>query len=387
MPSALITVADAKSHMLRSDSDIAVPALRVYHNGTSSAATCTVAVTGGATASVVMVITGGANAGTYTYLFSTYTTVASVVNGLNDAGRGFLANAEGDGSADSTDILIYPATNCLLQANEQLLLRSDEALLQTLIYGVSDAIESICGRTFAAASYTQWRNGNGQRFLSLPQAPINYVTRMSRAPRVAVRVTNTSTSHTAATVRVSDTAVVLTHVSSAGTATSNSLAFATYATATTMAAAITAVGNGWSATVADSTVANAQSSTMRPQGGLNALGVDAPLEVPDLLDGDYSFEPESGVLESGGGFPRGNRNIFVEYNAGYSTVPYAVQQLCAELVAQAYNHIRTGEGVSRGSLGDMSFDKGAFVTTGVGLIVNSNENRERLAPWIRYRCG
>jgi uncharacterized phiE125 gp8 family phage protein len=50
-----------------------------------------------------------------------------------------------------------------------------DAVLETLIGNVSAAIESYCNRTFASASYTDRRNGNGGYRLFLANGPVTAV--------------------------------------------------------------------------------------------------------------------------------------------------------------------------------------------------------------------
>ena len=54
--------------------------------------------------------------------------------------------------------------------------RVDTTRLQALLDAATDMIESYCDRTFAAADYTNYIDGNDQRWIYVHNAPINSIT-------------------------------------------------------------------------------------------------------------------------------------------------------------------------------------------------------------------
>ena len=95
-------------------------AIRIYHDESEEATAATVQVT---TNAIVLVITGGDNAGTYTYNFSTYSTLVSLVNVIEQADTGFVPTlVEGaNPSEPSVNLHVVDATNCLGLTNRQVL--------------------------------------------------------------------------------------------------------------------------------------------------------------------------------------------------------------------------------------------------------------------------
>lgn len=380
MPSELITTEQARARMQRSNTDLRVPAFRVYHDQSSSASACTVAVTSSA---LVLVITGGANAGTYTYTLSSssHDTIGELVAVLNAAGRGFVAVADTYTSAASTDLLVVAAASCYGSGAEQTLYITDNYLIREIIRGMSDAVENVCGRVFASASYSEWHNGDGTEWLSLRHAPVTLIDYVATDVVDVATIRNTSTTNTLATVAVTSTAVVCTHISSAGSRTVTSTTIAS-TILSAVVAAINAIGSGWTATAATG-YGTKLSTLLRPMGARNALTGTATLQMPDTPADDYEADLAGGrVRLLGGAFPKGLGNIYCEYTGGYSTIPYGLQEVVASLVAQTYNTIRTGEGVTSGSTTGVQFTRDNAMA-----VVHRPEVLDRLSPWIRHRVA
>jgi len=95
-------------------------AIRIYHDESEDATAATVQVTA---AAIVLVITGGANAGTYTYNFSTYDEMMAVVDAINQEDVGFEATlVEGMSPTEKTaNLHTLDATSCLGLSNRQIL--------------------------------------------------------------------------------------------------------------------------------------------------------------------------------------------------------------------------------------------------------------------------
>lgn len=68
------------------------------------------------------------------------------------------------------------------------------SLIETLIGNASTMIESVCARTFEAATYTETRNGNGAPMLFLRQGPIVSVASLS-IDGIAIPAATTPTSY------------------------------------------------------------------------------------------------------------------------------------------------------------------------------------------------
>jgi hypothetical protein len=122
-----------------------------------------------------------------------------------------------------------------------------DTLLQTLLTAASDAVQKYARRDFASTAYDELYSGNGDRQLILRQYPIISVQSVRYRPVTVIKITNTLTANVRARVNVTSTGLTLVAVN-AGVKTFNSaVTFVSYPTITAMAAAVNALGSGWSA--------------------------------------------------------------------------------------------------------------------------------------------
>lgn len=88
----------------------------------------------------------------------------------------------------------------------------------------------------------------------------------------------------------------------------------------------------------------------------------------DLIDSDYYlvYETEGKVILDGYYFTAGNRNVKVTYTAGYSTVPYDLQQAVEDLVIFWYQRQKEKRvGVNSFNVGDKSTSYARDVPTDI----------------------
>jgi len=95
-------------------------AIRIFHDESEDATAATVQVT---SVAIVLVITGGANAGTTTYTFADYSEMQDIVDAIEQADIGFITSlVEGMRPNEKTiNLHILAATNALGLSNRQLL--------------------------------------------------------------------------------------------------------------------------------------------------------------------------------------------------------------------------------------------------------------------------
>ena len=93
-------------------------AMSIYHDGSASATAATVEVKD---ATLVLIITGGANAGTNTYTFAgaSHDTIGEIVTAINALSEGWVAVLLGTGSDNSEGLVVAAVTSALLAANTQ----------------------------------------------------------------------------------------------------------------------------------------------------------------------------------------------------------------------------------------------------------------------------
>jgi hypothetical protein len=240
----------------------------------------------------------------------------------------------------------------LSNLNNQATTSDENTTLDGLITAVSRAVENYCWRTFAVTSYDEIYPGNLRRELVLRNYPTVTVDRVAYGPQPVLRVTNTAPGNQRASVAVTATGLNLVAVAS-GAATTNAITFAGQPTLTALAAAVTALGNGWSATVINAGDNQRASADLRAlQGAFNAMNVAANLKLHAGELSGFAVDLERGCLTRDGGllWDGGLHHWRVLYSAGFAAVPDAVQEACAQWVAQLFWQTKRDPGLASESV-------------------------------------
>ena len=245
------------------------------------------------------------------------------------------------------------------------------AVLQTLITSISDAIEKYCGRRFVSRSWDELYNGNGDRRLLLRQYPIQSVQSVRYRPVTVLKVINNNTLlNQQARVQVTSAGLQLWRSASGVAVSETPLTWAAYPTLNALANAVSALGNGWAAQIvgdagptgdyglwpsADLYVAGSYGDPLEgigvqtSQGNLTARGQNAELKLHTYELAGYQWDARGWLLRAIPYtdpellhpedliWPVGVNNFRVQYTAGYTAIPEAIQEACARWVAIAYN--------------------------------------------------
>jgi hypothetical protein len=255
---------------------------------------------------------------------------------------------------------------------------AENKLIDALVAAASAAIQKWCRRNFALGRYDEVHNGNGACRLLLDHFPVAAVERVAHDPRTVLRLRNTSATNQRATVQVTATGLTLQRVASGTTSTDSSVNWANNATLSAVAAAVSALGNGWAAEVTHSEYSNRASADLRPiQGALNAKDAWAGMKLHVQELSDYEVDAQRGWLlrptaaeflqafgdsTGDGGWFGGQGYWRVLYTAGFAAVPEEVQEACAEWTALLYWQAKRDPGlvqeaipgaVSRTATGDL----------------------------------
>lgn len=227
------------------------------------------------------------------------------------------------------------------------------AILESIRDSVEDWVEAYCHKVFESASYAKYYDGNGEQYLQLDDYPITALTRVAVGRRLAIRVKNTY-DYTNASISVTSTGLVLTKD---GTSDST-ITFASNATMGAVVTAINLLGSGWSATIESSDYTNFKSSELVEMFGKSAIEDNwVYLDIPNRAIDDFEVFPVRGEMYRGMGWPEGNRNIFVEDTAGYSstTMPKDLQ-LAVKIIVKSIYDRRKDElfGTKQYRVGDIS---------------------------------
>lgn len=223
---------------------------------------------------------------------------------------------------------------------------AEDTTLTELIKVCSSAIEKYCRRQFESQEFDELYPGNPSRTLALRHFPLVKVSRVAHDPTTVLTIKNTATStNQRATARVTSTGLELTRVASGTVSTDTSVTWASNATLSAVASAVTALGSGWVGQVKGS-YGDWRSADLRDfQGHLHALNVEAPLKIHVQELSEYDIDDRRGWLTRGHtplvpgddlGWCGGLNYWRVIYTAGWSTVPEDVQEACAEWVATLF---------------------------------------------------
>lgn len=237
-------------------------------------------------------------------------------------------------------------TNARARINLPNAAAADDAAINTLIAAASGAIRRYCRRDFTTMTYDELLDGSGAGRLALRHFPITSVQAVRHRPAAVLTVQNVDVALNQQ-ARVTVTAVGLTLLRVASGVPSTDLApFAGNATLNALAAAVNAVGNGWSAQVAGGFGLWPAADLRGPQGALNACGQGAALQMHTAELAGYQVDERRGWLLRAVPYtdpeltqppdlvwPVGVGNFRVQYTAGYSAVPDDVQEACAALTA------------------------------------------------------
>lgn len=236
--------------------------------------------------------------------------------------------------------------------NNRATTEAEDDTLDALISAVSRAIERFCWRTFAVATFDELHRGTRRTELVLRSYPLASVERVAYAPGPALEIANTSATVQRATVKVTATGLELIRVAS-GVATTSTLLFSDQPTLTALAAAVTALGNGWSASVVAPVDGLRASADLRAlQGAFPCRDRSALLHLHLQELAGFHVDAEHGILtRAEGAVWQGGLDYWrIVYRAGYASVPEDVQEACAQWVAMLFWQTKRDPGLGSETL-------------------------------------
>jgi hypothetical protein len=287
---------------------------------------------------------------------------------------------------------------------------SNDAVVSTLITACSEAIEKYCRRHFYSRSFDELYNGTGDRRLLLREYPIQSVQSVRYRPVTVLKIINTDqVTNQRATVAVTSTGLTLTRVAGGVTTTDTSSTFAGFPTLQGLANNINSLGNGWSAQVvgvnpgdygswpsADLYVPPSYGDGTQSQGALTARGQYADLKMHTYELAGYQWDPRGWLLRAIPYtdpellhpedliWPVGINNFRVQYTAGYTTIPEAVQEACAEWVNELYQLAGRDPAAKAIRLQGSGADFLSHAVPGQALHRPPDNVSRLLAPYRRY---
>lgn len=226
------------------------------------------------------------------------------------------------------------------------------SLLAALVNQVSARIERICSRQFKARRWVERHTTphNGQ--ITLNHYPVLSVNRLLTGASETMRVSFSVSGALEATayVQFDHTGVngnlCLSSTAADGTQSITNLSLTTYATTTSLTAAIENI-EGWSAVV----VSLALTSQLHEMSSRDALSQAVSLMQPNQSLNWWDLDTRIGRLE----LWQRMGSVVVDYRAGYETIPADLQLTTTQMVAQAFQAGRQNAAVTSESLGNYSY--------------------------------
>lgn len=249
---------------------------------------------------------------------------------------------------------------------------SDDIILKDILDGVLAFTKRYTGRNLVAATYYEQHDTDELGFFQLAQRPVNSVIRVASSASV-LSIQNTTAQR--ATVGVNDTGVVLQSATS-GTPATTTVPFASNATLSAMATAISAVG-GWTCSVVGD-YGSHESNTLARIGGQPCL---QPFTLNGFVtDLAFVFQSPATII-----VPRwiGLATTRCDYTAGWSVCPDDLAQAIAELCSITYRCRNLDPNFASYSNGAYSWSKG--VAQGFDQL--SAPSRKTLALYRVPRLG
>lgn len=238
---------------------------------------------------------------------------------------------------------------------------ADDRTIDALVGACSDAICKWCKRDFVPRSYDELYNGEGDRRLLLRQYPLIRIDSVRYRPVTVLNVVNNDqATNQIARVTVLQDGLELLRVASGVRTLDTSITWTANATIGAVASAIVALGHGWSAQSigsspdyalwpsADLYVPQSYGYGQASAGALTCRGQNAEIKLHTYELAGYQWDARGWLLRAIPYtdpellhpedliWPVGIGNFRIQYTAGYQTVPEAVQEACAEWVAQLW---------------------------------------------------
>lgn len=242
----------------------------------------------------------------------------------------------------------------------------DDVLLEDAIDRATAIIESHCDRKLKSRVFYEFVMPQGERTVTVDNYPIVSIDTIAYGSAISMTISSDSAStDVLATVENNGTNIRLRKVTSDGTSTTTTIALADYLTTSAIVNYINASVSGWSATLTE----NAYSFSLYRFGGRGVIDAPCNFEYPRDNVSEYRVDYSTGLIHliadrfpgirsdnaSANRFPSGFYPVFVQYTAGFETVPADLEQACIEIAADLYRERKQDKTITSESLGDYSY--------------------------------
>ena len=241
-----------------------------------------------------------------------------------------------------------------------------DTVLEASIDRATSMIETYCDRRLKSRTHREFVMPSGGRTVALDNFPIVSVKSVAFGPAIAFSVeSDTASTDVLATVENDGDSLKLVKIASNGTETSSTLAFSSYKTTSSLVTYINASVSGWTASL----TANAYTYSLYRFGGRGVINAVCNVEYPKDNVSEYRMDVDRALIHMRSDafpnfsaddrdtnrFPRGFYPVFVEYEAGYATIPDDLERARIEIAAGLYQARQQDRNVTSETLGDYTY--------------------------------
>jgi hypothetical protein len=242
----------------------------------------------------------------------------------------------------------------------------DDVLLEDAIDRATAIIESHCDRKLKARTFSEWCMPSGERTFTVDNYPIVSIDTISYGSAISMTISSdTASTDVIATVENNGTNIRLRKVTYAGATELTTLAVADYVSTRQLVNYINLAVSGWTATLTE----NALTASLYRFGGRGVIDAPCNFEYPRDNVSEYRVDYDTGLVHiiadrfpgirsdnaSANRFPSGFFPVFVQYTAGFETVPADLEQACIEIAADLYRERKQDKTITSESLGDYNY--------------------------------
>ena len=242
-----------------------------------------------------------------------------------------------------------------------------DAVLESSIDRATAIVETYLDRKIKSRTLREWVDPNEQRTIAVQQSPLISIKTIAFGASDTMSITLDNADDVLATVENDGSSLKFERINASGSSSSASLAFSSYPTTSQLVTQINSSVTGFSATLTK----NAYSYTMHRFGGRGL--VEATMNVTYARDNisEYRVEFETGRIHLMSDrfpnyrddyrftnrFPASFQSLFVEYTAGFATVPDDIEQVTIEIAADLYRVRLEDESKASENLGDYGYSR------------------------------
>lgn len=244
---------------------------------------------------------------------------------------------------------------------------SDDAQLEQAVDRASDIVEQYLDRHLVERTYREWIDPDAQRTIVAKEWPITSVKTIAFGASDAMTISLDNADDVLATVENDGASLKFNRIDASGVTTSASVSFATYPTTGQLVTQINSSVTGFTASLTK----NAYSYTLHRFGGRGL--VEAVMNLTYARDNisEYRLDFETSRIHLMSDrfpnyrddyrytnrFPGSFQSVFIEYTAGYSSVPDDIKQVTIDIAADLYRLRKEDMTKNSESLGDYSYSR------------------------------